>query len=126
MTCDRFHLLQGFLHFNGKAKSGCCHHVCLFTDMKLCLKLYYPKKQLSVGKSPVLFKCQLHFKQYIKTEIVCFGIKLYELTSSNGTTLNFSVDSRKRIFHNGDENSDMSASERTSFYQIFFSLTGST
>ena len=92
--------------------------------MKLCRKLYYPKKQLSVGKSPVLFKRQLHFKQYIKTEIVCFGIKLYKLTSSNGTTLNFSVNSRKRIFHNRDENSDMLAPERTSFYQIFFSLTG--
>ena len=63
--------------------------VCLFTDMKHCCKLYYPKKQLSVGKTLVLFKCQLHFKQYIKTKRVCFGKKLYKLTSSNGQTLNF-------------------------------------
>ena len=94
--------------------------------MNLCRKLYYPKKQLSVGKSLVLFKCQLRFKQYIKTKRVCFGIKLYKLTSSNDTTLNFSVNSRKRMFHNGDENSDMSAPERMPFYQIFFSLTGDT
>ena len=128
MTCDRFHFLQEFLHFNGKANSsydpndrkrGCCYQVCLFTDMKLCHKLYYPKKQLSVGKSLALFKCQLHFKQYIKTKRVCFEIKLYKLTSSNGTTLNFLVSSTKRMFHNGDENSDMSATERTPFYQLF-------
>ena len=90
MTCDRFHFLQLFLHFSGKANSsydpndgrrGCCHQVCLFTDMKLSRKLCYLKKQLSVGKSLVLFKCQLHFKEYIKTKIVFFGIKLYKLTS---------------------------------------------
>ena len=67
----------------------------------------------------MLFKCQLHFKEYIKPKRVCFGIKL---TLSNGTTLNFSVGSKKRMFHNVDENSDMSAPERTSFYQIFFFL----
>ena len=89
--------------------------------MKLCRKLYYPKKQLSVGKSlHALFKCQLHFKQYIKTKRVCFGIKMCKLTSSNGTTLNFSVNSRKKDVHNRDENSDMPALERTPFYQIFF------
>ena len=57
---------------------------------------------------------------YIKNK--CFGIKLYKLASSNGTTLNFSVNSRERMFHNGDENSDMSAPERTPFYQKFFLL----
>ena len=57
-----------------------------------------------------------------KQKRVCFGIKLYKLTSSNSTTLNISVNSRKRIFHNGDEINDMSAPERTPFYQIFFFL----
>ena len=90
-----------------------------FLYMKLCHKLYYPKKQLSVGKSFALLKCQLHFKQYIKTKRVCFEIKLYKLTSSNGTTLNFLVSSTKRMLHNGNENSDMSATERTPFYQLF-------
>ena len=134
MTCDIFNFLQEFLHLNGKANSsydpndgrrGCCHQVCLFTDMKLCRKLYYPKKQLGVGKLRVLFKCQLYFKHYIKTKRV-FWNKLYKLTSPNGTILNFSFNSRKRTFHNGDENSDMSAPERMPFCQIFFSLTGNT
>ena len=71
MTCDRFLLLQEFLHFNDKANSshdpndwrrGCYHQVCPFTDMKLYCKVNHPKKQLSVGKSSLLFKCQLHFK----------------------------------------------------------------
>ena len=75
MTYDNIHLLQQFLHFSGKenshyypndGKRGCCHQDILFTDMKLCRKLCYPKKQLSVGKSLALFKCQIHFKQYIK------------------------------------------------------------
>ena len=63
MTCNRFYLLQEFLQLNGKANSsydpndgkrGFCHQVCIFTDMKLCHKRYYPKKQLSVGKSFVI------------------------------------------------------------------------
>ena len=75
----------------------------------------------------MLFKRQFHFKQCIKTKRVCFGIKLYKLKSSNGTTLNASVNSRKRMFHNEDENSDMSTPEKMPFYQIyFFSLTGNT
>ena len=65
MTCDRFHLPQEFLYFNAKAnanydpndKRGYCHQVCH--------KLYYTKKQLCMGKSLVLFQCQLHIKQYI-------------------------------------------------------------
>ena len=135
ISCDRFHLRQDFLYFNGKENSSydsnngrrdCCQKFCLFIDMKLCRKLYYPKKKMSVDKSLALFKCQLYFKQYIKTKRVCFGIKLYKLTSSNSTRLTSSVNSRKRIFHNKDENSDMSAPERTPFCQIIFSLTSKT
>ena len=55
MTCDKFHLILKFLYFSGKVNSsydlndgrrGCCHQVCPLTDMKLCRKLYHPKKQL--------------------------------------------------------------------------------
>ena len=135
MTCDRFHLLQQFFHFNCKANSsydpndgkrGCVHPVCLFTDMKLCRKLYYPKKQLSVCKSLALFKCQLHFKQYIKTKRVCFGMKLYKFTSSNCTTLNFSVNSRKGCFIMGMRIVICRHEKERLFINHFFSLTGST
>ena len=66
------------------------------------------------------------FQAVYKNKRVCFEIKLDKLISSNGTTLNFSVDSRKRIFHNGNENGDISAPETTPFHQLFFSLTGKT
>ena len=89
-----------------------------FLYMKLCHKLYYPKKQLSVGKSFALLKCQLHFKQYIKTKRACFEIKLYKLTSSNGTTLIFSVNSRKRMFQMGVR-IGMSPAEGAPFHQLF-------
>ena len=39
--------------------------------------------------------------------------------SSNSTTLNFSVNSRKRMFHHWDENSDMSTPKRGPFYELF-------
>ena len=58
------------------------------------------------------------FQTVYKTKRVCFEIKLYKLTWSNGITLIFLVNSRKGILHNGNENSDMSASERTAFYQL--------
>ena len=127
MTCNRFHLLQEFLHFSGKGnfsydpndeKRGCCHQVYLFTDMKLCRNLCNPKKQLSVSKSLALFRCQLHFKQYIKAKRVCFVIKPYKLISSNGITLIFLVNSRNGMFHSGNQNSDMAAPEKSPFYQL--------
>ena len=113
MAYDRIHLLQEFLHFNGKANSSYDpndgkrsyhHQVCNFTDTKLCCKVYYPKRQLIVEKSLVLFKCQLQFK--------------HKLTSSNGIKLIFLVNSSKGMFHNDNENSDMSAPERTPFNQL--------
>ena len=60
----------------------------------------------------------VHFKQYMKTKRACFGIKTYKLTLSMSLTLSFSVNSRKRMFLNGNEDSDISAPERTSFYQL--------
>ena len=55
---------------------------------------------------------------YNTKEYICFEIKLYKLSSSNCITLIFSGNNRKGIFHNGNENSDMSAPERTPFYQL--------
>ena len=57
------------------------------------------------------------FQAVYKTkEYIFFEIKLYKLTSSNGITLIFLVNSRKWMFHNGNENSDVSAPEKTPFY----------
>ena len=59
------------------------------------------------------------FQAVYKTkEHICFEIKLYKLTSSNGITLTFLVNSRKEMFHNDSENSNMSVRERPPFYQL--------
>ena len=56
------------------------------------------------------------FQAIYKTkEYVFFEIKLYKLTSSNGITLIFLVNSRKWMFHNGNENSDVSAPTKPLF-----------
>ena len=57
--------------------------------------------------------------QYIESKRVCFGIKLYKLISSNGTTLSFSVNRRKRMFHIMGMKI---APEQRPLYQIFFFL----
>ena len=74
-------------------------------------KVYQPGKQLSVDESLILFKGQLHFKQYIKTKRRRFGIKLYELTTSNGITLDLLVYPGKEMFSGDDPNSDMPTTE---------------
>lgn len=52
-------------------------------------KVYQPGKEVSVKESLVLFKGRLQFKQYIKTKRSRFGIKLCELTTPTGITLDF-------------------------------------
>ena len=56
-----------------------------------CKRVYSPGRNLSVDESLVLFKGRLGFKQYIKTKRARFGIKLYQLCTSNGVTLDFIV-----------------------------------
>ena len=56
--------------------------------------------------SLVLFKGQLHFRQYIRTKRACFGIKLYELTTSDGITLDFLICGGKGMFADDDINED--------------------
>ena len=77
-----------------------------------CKLVYSPGKNLSVDESLVLFKGRLTFKQYIKTKRARFGIKLYELTMSDGITLEFLVYCGKGMFANDDPNSDMPITER--------------
>ena len=79
-------------------------------------KVYQPGKKLSVDESLILLEGWLHFKQYIKTKRSRFGIKLYELTTSNGITLDLLVYPGKGMFSGDDPNSDMPTTERTLVY----------
>ena len=74
--------------------------------------MHGPKRFLSVDKSLVLFKDCVHFRQYIKTKRVRFGLKLYELTTSDGITLDVLVYCGTGMFFlEGTEHEDMSSTE---------------
>ena len=69
-------------------------------------RVFQPGKHLSVDESLVLYKGRLHFKQYIRMKRASFRIKLYELTTSNGITLDFLVYYGKGMFDEDDPNSE--------------------
>ena len=75
--------------------------------------VYSPGKHLSVDESLVLDKELLHVKQFIITKRFRFGIKLYELCTDNGITLDVLVLCEKGMFGDDDLNSDMPSTERT-------------
>ena len=111
---DWFYLILKFLHFdnnndpaydaNNENRDG-LHKLHPFSEMarNRCKRVYQPGKCLSVDESLVLFKGRLHIKQYIRTKQARFGIKLYELSTSNGVTLDLVVYCGKGAFYNDDE-----------------------
>ncbi|XP_065650310.1 piggyBac transposable element-derived protein 4-like [Hydra vulgaris] len=76
-----------------------------------CRKVYSPRQHLSVDESLVLFKGRLYFRQYIKTKRAQFGIKVYELTTADGITLDFLVCCCTGMY-NDDKNSTIPSSQR--------------
>ena len=65
---------------------------------------------MSVDESLVLFKDMLHFCQYIKTKRARFGIKLYQLITSDGITRDVLVYYGAGMFDD-DENSSILSSK---------------
>jgi hypothetical protein len=53
--------------------------------------IYYPKKELSLDESIVMWKGRLTFRQYIQNKRHKYGIKLYMLTEPQGLILKFAV-----------------------------------
>ena len=122
MTSDRFLLILRFLYFNNSndpnynlrdKNKDHLHKIRPFLDMSCewFRQVYLPGKQLSDDESLIFFKGRLHFKQYIKTKRSRFGIKLYELTTSNGITIGLLVYPGKGMFSGEDLNSDMPTTE---------------
>lgn len=54
-------------------------------------KVYGPGKSLSLDEAMILFRGRLSFRQYIKSKAHKYGIKLYELTTSDGYILNIII-----------------------------------
>ncbi|CAG5024702.1 unnamed protein product [Parnassius apollo] len=62
---------------------------------KSFMECYKPYKQLSLDESLLLFRGRLAFRQYIKSKKVRYGIKFFELTTSDGYVLNIMMYSGK-------------------------------
>ncbi|KAG8239428.1 hypothetical protein J437_LFUL018948 [Ladona fulva] len=51
-------------------------------------KTYYPKKELSLDESMVMWRGRLYFRQYIQGKSHKYGIKIYMLSEPDGLVLN--------------------------------------
>lgn len=58
-------------------------------------KIYNAGEELSLDESLLLFRGRLHFRQYIKSKKARYGIKFFELTTSDGYVLNVKMYSGK-------------------------------
>ena len=119
MKRDCFYLILKFLHFNNNEtvdpeNPDRLHKVRPLIELlrEQFRKIYSPGKNLSMDESLVLYKGRLKLKQYIKTKHAQFGIKLYELCTSSGITLDFLVYCGQGMYSDDDLYSKMPASER--------------
>jgi len=100
MARDCFLLLLCFLHFADNdlldvndPNRDRLHKIRTFVNLirARCAQVYSPSKDLYVDESLVLFKGRIAFKQFIRTKRARFGIKLFELCTSNGILLDFLI-----------------------------------
>ena len=96
----RFLLILRFLHFADNRIHNPAdldrdklYKIREVSDMtrKRCSEAFYPRKKLSVDESLVLFKGRLSFKQYIKFKRAGFGIKPYQLCTTDGIVLDYVI-----------------------------------
>ena len=52
---------------------------------------FFTRKEISINETLVLFNGRLSFQQYMKSKTARFGIKLYQLCTSNGILLVFII-----------------------------------
>ncbi|KAG5887412.1 hypothetical protein JTB14_024611 [Gonioctena quinquepunctata] len=64
-------------------------------QMRIFQSTYSPDEELSLDESLLLFRGRLHFRQYIKGKKAKYGIKFYELATSDGYLLNMEIYSGK-------------------------------
>ena len=100
MGIHRFLLLLTFLHFADNTKYNpadldrdkfykCKSIINMMKDR--CCRCYSPGKCLSMDESLMLLKGRMSFKQYISSKRTRFGIKLYQLCTSNGILMDFLI-----------------------------------
>ena len=98
----RFQLLQRFLHFqdnqdptydpNDPDRDRLFKVRTIINMLKENFNtVYYPPKNLTIDESLVIFKGRLLFKQYTRTKRSKFGIKMFELATTDGILLDFMI-----------------------------------
>ena len=104
MARDRFLLILRFLHCNDNDATDVrnpyrdrLHKIRPVISMlrSNCASVCQPGRDLCVDESLVLYKGRLAFKQFIRSKRARFGIKMFELCTSNGILLDFIVYHRK-------------------------------
>ena len=97
---DRCLILMRFLHFADNKNINLAYpdwdklyKVREVVNMikERCFKVFSSGKYVSIGESIVLFEGRLSFQQYIISKTARFGIKLYQLCTSNAILPDFPV-----------------------------------
>lgn len=121
MKRNRFYIILRFFHFNNNQtyhdadeERDRLHKIRPLIDLlkNQCHNVYQPGMNLSVDESLVLYKGRLKFRQYIKINPARFGIKLYELCTSDRITLDFLFYCGKGMFNENDPYENMTSTER--------------
>ena len=102
-SCNYFHRFKNILrfwHFNDNTNfnpddpgTDKLHKVRKLADClrNNCGEVFEPGKNVCVDESLLLFKGRLHFRQYIRTKRARYGVKFYELCTSDGILLDFVI-----------------------------------
>ena len=135
MTRNRFQIIMNFFHFNDNNDPSYDQNDEIRDRLNKvrpliellhehCRRVYRPGQNVSVDESLVLYKKRLQFKQFIRTKRARFGIKLYELTTADGITLDFVVYCGRGIFDDDDTKANMPTTERIPVYLMQPLLNG--
>lgn len=99
MPRDRFQIILRALHFGRNPQPGDpvptdpLYKIRPLFDIfhENMQNIYYPKRELSLDESLLLWRGRLYFRQYIPNKRHKYGIKIYLLTQTNGLVLKMHV-----------------------------------
>lgn len=93
MSGRRFEQILRCLNCSNEDKNDTTGKVSLLMTkiIKNSQNLFYPQEALSLDESLLLFRGRLRFRVYIKNKKTRYGIKFYELCSSDGYILNIEM-----------------------------------
>ena len=95
MNKDRFCNILRFLHFADNSVQDNTSLKKLNPFLKMLedalISKYTPSQKMSVDEFLFIYEGRLHFRQYIKSKRLRFGMKIFKLVDSNGVTIRCKV-----------------------------------